>query len=352
MPRKTSVTKSQKYQAADLLDPRSWINRQSYAELKEWLREATQQRLFLPVVIPHNVMPAAYLTQLLIQSEPQTKMYLRTIIPELIKEWGTNDKPESLDDLLILCGNLNCNEAESAISRIITEKLPDDAVGTRLRLRALSVLQEIGTDRSLRVFKRYIGDREYAALCYRSLYLLDIRYAVTELEGLIKLYERDNAGDELEDVLKILFKYTLKRPEYICVLQPLVDQTPSETFLKVLELLHKLDIINGSFFIQLSPISRVEFIKQIMKRSKRQEKEAQRIIALLRACDARLDPPVDIWTSAEQKNEREAPFTINFPDVFNLDLITPSELGGELESLAFCNVEEMALISALDGRPN
>ena len=162
MAKKTSDKKPRKYKASDLVGPLDWINSRSYGELKQWLREAVQHRIFLPVVIPHDVMPAAHLTQLLMKSELQTKTYLRTIIPELIKEWGRNDNPQSLDNLLILCGNLNCNEAETAISRIVTEKLAHTPVDTELRLRALNVLQEIGTNRSLHVFKRYLGELDYA----------------------------------------------------------------------------------------------------------------------------------------------------------------------------------------------
>jgi hypothetical protein len=306
MARKTSGTKSRKYQPSDLVDPRPWINRQSYAGLKEWLREATQQRIYLPVVIPHNVMPIAYLTQLLIQSEPQTKTHLRIIIPELIREWGANDEPQSLDDLLILCGNLNCNEAENAIGRIITEKLPDNEVGTRLRLRALSVLQEIGTDRSLHIFKRYIGDRQYAALCYRSLYLLNMNHAVTELEGMMKLYRHQNADDALEDILKILFKYTLKMQQYICVLQPLVDQAPPETFVDALELLSTMNIMNRAFFRELPTISRVELIAQIMKRGTADQ--AERISMMLGNCGLKVVPPPGP-IGPESLDETEGPAT-------------------------------------------
>lgn len=343
MARKTSGTKSRKYQPSDLLDPRPWINRQSYADLKEWLREATQQRIYLPVVIPHNVMPIAYLTQLLVQSEPQTKTHLRTIIPELIKEWGANDEPQSLDDLLILCGNLNCNEAENAIGRIITEKLPDNEVGTRLRLRGLSVLQEIGTDRSLHIFKRYIGDRQYAALCYRSLYLLNMNHAVTELEGMMKLYRYQNADDALEDILKILFKYTLKMQQYICVLQPLVDQAPPDTFVDALELLSTMNIMNRAFFGQLPTISRVELIAQVMKRGTADH--AVRITMMLENCGIKLVPPPGP-IGQESQDETEAPattvpasagadselhFILRFNDQItgpqSVPLITKSELG-------------------------
>jgi hypothetical protein len=307
MPKKTSNNQAQAYDPADLLDPLAWINLQSYGQLKEWLREAIWHQVFLPVVIPHNTMPASYLAQLLLQSEARIKTHLRTIIPELIKEWGASDNPRCLDDLLILCGNLNCNEAEIAISRIITEKLTDKPDDIKLRLRALSVLQEIGTDKSLHLFKRYIGDLDYAPLCYRSLYLLNLSYAVTELHSLVRLYHRHEAVDELADVLKILFKYTLKPQQYMCVLQPLVEQAPAETFVEVLELLHSINVFNEAFFRELPSAQRVEMLKQIMKRARKED--CERISDLLRAVGGRLDPPPELYmipaevksTSASQK---------------------------------------------------
>ncbi|MCA1576670.1 MAG: hypothetical protein LC794_04815 [Acidobacteria bacterium] len=364
MPKKDSDKKPQKYKPSDLAGPLDWINSRSYGELKRWLREAIQHRLFLPVVIPHNVMPAAHLTRLLIKSEPHTKTYLRTIIPELIKEWGRNDSPQSLDDLLILCGNLNCNEAETAISRIVTEKLAHTPVDIELRLRALNVLQEIGTDRSLHVFKRYLREFDYAAVCYRSLYLLNLNFAVTELQDLMTLYGFHNATEELEDVLKILFKYTLTPAEHICVLQPLVELTPPETFIDVLETLKALDIINEMFMVQLPPISRVELIKQILKRGR--EEDSGRITDLLNALGATLTPPDDLWpvapeapedettetlTQAPARAGRKAAFKLSFGDAGSVPLITASELGVD-KSWAYSRNYMPDIMTMLEGPPN
>ena len=360
MPKK----KPRKYKRSDLVGPLDWINSRSYGELKRWLREAIQHRVFLPVVIPHNVMPAAHLTQLLIKSEPHTKTYLRMIIPELIREWGRNDNPQALDDLLILCGNLNCNEAETAIARIVTEKLAHSPVDIELRLRALNVLQEIGTDQSLHVFKRYLGEFNYAGVCYRSLYLLKLNFAVSELQDLITLYRYHNATDELEDVLKILFKYTLTPAEYICVLQPLVDLTPPETFIDVLELLSSLDILNEMLLVQLPPISRGELIGQIMRRGR--EEHSGRISELLNALGATLDPPDDLWPVAPEAPQdetieiptpesvpsvRPSSFKLKLRGAGSVTLMTAEELGWD-KSWAYSRTYEPDIMTELDGPIN
>ena len=289
MVKRPSGRKATTPQSPASVDPLSWVNSRTYGQLKEWLRDATQQRIFVPVVIPHNVMPSSYLAQLLRHSEPRIKTHLRTIIPELIREWGAYDDRQCLTDLLILCGNLNCNEAEIPISAIVTDKLTDNSEDTELRVRALSVLQAIGTSKSLHLFKRYIGDYDYAAVCYRSLYRLNLDYAVIELPDLMKLYHSYDAAGELEDVLKVLFKYTLKPQEYIYVLQPLVDQVKPQYFVEVLEILHSINVLDEKYFGQLPSKPRAELIKQIMKRGR--EEDGERISALLGAFRVKLEPP-------------------------------------------------------------
>lgn len=345
MAKRLSNKKPSTHQIGALVDPQSWINARNYGELKSWMREATRHRIFLPLVIPHNVIPVSYLVQLLTRAQPRIKTHLRTIVPELIKEWGTHDDRESLDDLLILAGNLNCNEAEAPISRIITEKLTDEPRDVQLRRRALSVLQGIGTDKSLHLFKRYIGDYDYAAVCYRSLYMLNLEYAVTEFNDLMKLYHRHDVADELEDVFKVLFKYTLKPPQYIYVLQPLVDQLPPESFVEVLELLKSIDVLKEKYFAQLSSKSQAHMIKQIMQRAR--EEDFENISALLLAVGAEVKPPAyPIVTEdpADAKTKRKAAgkrpvktkqsfFSLNVSDDSSgsedMRLISTAELGDD-----------------------
>ena len=178
------------------------------------------------------------------------------------------------------------------------------------------------------------------AVCYRSLYLLNLKYAVTELPDLMTLYQYHEASDELEDVLKILFKYTLTQAQYICVLQPLVDLSPPETFVEVLGLLHSLNIINEMFLIQLPSISRVELIKQILKRGR--EEDAGKISQLLNTLGATLELPVGLWSVAPEPAEeetmetptsesapvgRDASFKLNSREEESVPLIPASELG-------------------------
>jgi hypothetical protein len=194
------------------------------------------------------------------------------------------------------------------------------------------------------------------------MYRLDINYAVTELQDLITLYEFHSASEQLEDVLKILFKYTLTTPEYIFVLQPLVDLTPAETFLKVLELLHSLDIINDAFFIQLSATSRVELVKQILKRGN--EEDWGRISGLLKGFGVTVDPPVDLWPVTPEPPEpsetatqpvgvaREASFLLNTSDSETVPVVTAAELG-ELKAWAYSrNYEPDDIMTMFDGPDN
>ena len=332
-------------QSSGPVDPVSWVNLRTYGELKEWLRDATQQRIFGSVVIPHNVMPSSYLAQLLRNSEPRIKVHLRTIIPELIREWGAYDDRQCLNDLLILCGNLNCNEAEIPIAAIVTDKLTHNAEDTELRVRALSVLQAIGTSKSLHLFKRYIGEYPYAAVCYRSLYRQNLDYAVTELPDLMKLYHRHDAAGELEDVLKVLFKYTLRPQEYICVLQPLVEQVAPEYFIEVLEILHSINVLNEKYFAQLPSKPRVEMIKQIMKRGRKEDSE--RISALLRAFRVRLEPP-PYHKSPETKPQSKTGKKLVKTKQGYFELNVPDELTGSkdvpLDSSEFSMKEVWPLI--------
>ena len=371
MPKKTSDKKTPTYQPTDLIDPQAWINHRTFAELKEWLRGAVRHQIYSPVVIPHNVMPVSYLAQLLMQSDREIKASLQTIIPQLIKEWGAYDSRGWLDDLLILCGNLNCNEAEVAVSRIITEKLGSNALDADLRRRALSVLQEIGTDRSLHIFKRYIGDFHYAAVCYRSMYLLNLNYAVSELEDLMRLYHWHDATDGLEDVLKILFKYTLTPAEYTFVLQPFVEQAAPEAFVEVLEVLHSIDVLNETYFMWLSAKPRAELITQIMKRARGEDNK--KVSALLASMGVPVEHliPVSAETLADQpvanaKRKRQkfvpagagACFVLNTRDKStglpqNLPLTTSSVLGVDKswEFMREFDPDENTLLSVLERPP-
>src|SRR5215213_7295963 len=156
-----------------LVDPLGWVNRQPYAELKKWLKRFVFQRDLSPVIIPPSSIPLSYLIQLLLRADAPVKTELRTIIPELLSEWNAYDSREVLLDLLDLCGNLSCNEAESNIARIITDKLGDSAADVQCRSRALGTLQSIGTERTLHIFLRYLSHPRHVALCYRGLYRLN-----------------------------------------------------------------------------------------------------------------------------------------------------------------------------------
>jgi hypothetical protein len=278
------------------IDPVGWVNGQSYGELKKWLRNVIWKGDTHPMIIPPSAILASYLAQLLLRTAPHVKADLRTAIPELLCEWNATDTRRSLDDLLILCGNLTCNEAEMVIARIIVSKLGETEEEVPYRRRALSTLQNIGTERTLNIFLRYLGDRRYAALCYRGLYRINPAYAAAELPMLTKLYRRLDAVEELKDVLKVLFKHTLTPPEYITVLRPFAEKAPPESFVEVLELLTSIKVLSGPFFASLTPSQSVEIFGPLLKRARL--KDCERISQLLNDAGVTIEPPpeeTEIW---------------------------------------------------------
>jgi hypothetical protein len=278
-----------RYSLADLSNPLPWFRRQSYGQLKNWLRWTIWRHDPRPLTIPHDTMPVSFLADFILRADNSIKMDFRTIIPELLKEWGAYDDRQCLDHLLILCGVLNCNEAESVISQIVTGKLANSDEDVRLRRRGLSVLQNIGTERTLHLFRRYISDLRYAALCYRGLYRFNLIYAATELPELVHLYQREGSVEELKDVLKILFHCTITTPEYISVLLPFVEQAPLESFVEVLEILREIDVFSETFVSQLPRTHRTELVKQLILRAR--EEDSGEIVKLLASVGIIINPP-------------------------------------------------------------
>jgi hypothetical protein len=275
------------------IDPTLWLERLHYAELKGWLKNVIWRGDWTPLIIPPSAVPISYIARLLLRTDARVKTDLRTIIPELLSEWNAYDSREVLEALLILCGDLSCNEAEMVIARIVVHKLgEDDEMDVRCRSRALSTLQSIGTERTLNLFLRYIGHPRHVALCYRGLYRLNPKYAATEMPALVRSYKSRNAIDRLRDVLDLLFNETLTPPEYITVLQPFAEEAEPESFIDVLELLVSIGVFGAPFFTCLSATQSQSVFGQLLKRARNED--CEQIVKLLSDMGMTIEPPPDI----------------------------------------------------------
>jgi hypothetical protein len=281
------------YNSEDLVNPLDWLKRQPYGKLKYWLRQGMWNGKFLPVMIPYNIPPVSYLSQLLLRSDTEVKTSLRTIVPELLREWNAYDDAECLLNLLILSSNLSCNEAETIIATIITEKLGETPEHIECRREGLGVLQSIGTERTIHLYKRYIGNPEYAAFCYRGLYLFDLTNAATELPALMDLCRPGESEQNLKGILHLLFMATIKQPQHITVVQAFVENAPAEYFVEFFDLLRSLDVLNQSFFNNLSKAENVKLLSQLIKRTPLED--SSKIVALLQAVGIEIEPPADSY---------------------------------------------------------
>jgi hypothetical protein len=281
------------YTSEDLVDPLGWMKRQPYGELKAWLRQALWNEKFLPVLIPpYNVPPILYLAQLLLRSDLEVRTAMRTIIPELLREWNFHDSRECLRGLLLLCSNLSCNEAESTLATIITEKLTDEPEDIDCRKEALGALQTIGTERTIHLFKRYISDPEYAAYCYRGLYRYDLTHAGTELPKLMKMYRGREGQRKLKAILHFLFIVTLKPEQYFTVVQSFLENAPGEYFLNFFDFLGSLGILD-SLFDNMSRAESTKLLGQVIKQTPLEHSTP--VVELLQRADIEIEPPAESY---------------------------------------------------------
>ena len=203
-------------------DQRQWVESLSASQLKDWLRRFIWRHEYFPLDIPYIISnPISHLATLLQAGSPQLIVNLRIILPELLKEWGSYDPAECLESLLNLCASLRCAEAESVVIQITQERLGarQREVEIALRQRCLRVLSGFGcSSGTAAIFKKYIKEINYAAICYRALYRYQRDYAATLLAFLADLYEKNSLLDDLKDILNILLFDYLTEPEERSVL--------------------------------------------------------------------------------------------------------------------------------------
>src|ERR1051325_7208475 len=244
----------------DLEDPLNWVENLSEERLLNWLRKVLWTGNALPVIVPSISRLAVEVSDLLKQGSSALKSRARAVIPTLLQEWGRNDPPNVLDDLLVICGRIRCAAAEPVISLLMTERLRQQPEVVPLRQRCLSVLSGFGcTERTVLKFEEYITDIEYAAICYRALYRYNLRYAATELQNIISLFQNADALDELDIVIHNL-AHDLRSPrQFIWILARYLEHTDRpELITRVLEILRSVRLLTAAPFIEARPNERVE----------------------------------------------------------------------------------------------
>ena len=252
----------------DLEDPLKWVENLSEAQLLKWLRKVLWTGNALPIIVPSISRLAIEVSSLLKHGSSALKSRARAVVPILLQEWGRDDPANVLDDLLIICGRIRCAAAEPIIVLLMTERLQQQPEVVALRQRCLSVLSGFGcTERTVLKFKEYITDIDYAAICYRALYRYDLRYAATELQNILSIFQHANALDELNVVISNL-KHDLKSPrQFLWVLARYLEHTNlPELFIHVLEVLRGAGLLAAAPFIEARPNERVEIYRLFLER--------------------------------------------------------------------------------------
>ncbi|HEX8733933.1 MAG TPA: hypothetical protein VF721_01330 [Pyrinomonadaceae bacterium] len=189
---------------------RQWLESKSAGELKDKLRDFIWTKFTYPLVIPQITDLVTQLVSLVNASSPETLVKIRTVIPQLLQEWGSKDSTETLTTLFLLCGKLRCADAETGITQILNSRLSgrDESESTELRKMGLSVLSGFGcSDKTIYLFERYITQAEYAAVCYRALYEYHPSNAAVYLPVLISFPEHEFPRVMLKMNIKQMLKY-------------------------------------------------------------------------------------------------------------------------------------------------
>lgn len=229
------------------VEQKNWLENLSSGELKKWLRNFIWNEEIFPLVIPNISDSLAHLSDLLQRCNSQSKVKVRVILPELLKEWGRNDTGEQLRKLLILCGRLRAADAESIIIHILNDRLghfKDEEIHV-LRRNSLSVLSGFGcTENTVDLFKKYISEISYTPICYMALYRFRILYAATYLPTLLKIYDTNAILEDLRDIIEILFDLRLKEnTELSRFWLEVLTYTHIEDLYQVIDTLYKIGIV-------------------------------------------------------------------------------------------------------------
>ena len=252
----------------DLEDPLNWIEKLSKEQLRDWLRNSLWTGVALPVVTPSSSRLAIEVSSLLKRGSSQLKARVRTVIPTLLPEWGRDDATSILDDLLIICGRLRCAAAESAIALLITQRLPQQPELVPLRQRCLSVLSGFGCNkRTAFVFEEYIKNIEYAAICYRALYRYDLRYAATELQDIVSMFQDDQSLHELDIITRTLASDLQSPEQFVSILAMYLKHAEEpKLIIHVLEALRGVGLLSAAPFLGARQSERVDIFRLLLER--------------------------------------------------------------------------------------
>jgi hypothetical protein len=230
--------------AADYQEPLPWIERLPPGELLVWLRHVIWTGETQPVLTPNSAAVATHLVSLFKHGSTELMTRLRAILPILVQEWGRDDPSGSLDNLLVLTGMLRCATAETSIGLLTTERLAGVEGEVPLRQRCLSVLSGIGSQpQTIEVFKSYLFDIDYTALCYRALFRLDRAYAARQFHLVIDIYGEGGKENHLELMLRALLFRQLPQEQHVDALGQVLEETPIAKLGKVLSVLRTVGII-------------------------------------------------------------------------------------------------------------
>ena len=231
----------------DLADPVEWLTRLTPYRLKLWLRGAIWHGQTLPLSLGAMELLVPHLDRLLRCEEEREgegkkgrhsalTVNLRVAVPALLAEWGSRDRGECLDDLLVLCAKLRCAGAVPSIASIATERLGGRPDEVRLRKRCLSVLAGLDvTEQTVPVFNGFFNQYDYTPFCYRALYRNNLSYAVQKLPALLRIYRERREYARLRQLLDLLlFKHLNGEQRAQNLWQPLLLKTPAPVLREML----------------------------------------------------------------------------------------------------------------------
>lgn len=100
---------------------------------------------------------------------------------------------------------------------------------------------------------------------------------------------------KLKAILHFFFVATLKPAQYISVIQSFVDNAPGIYFLDFFALLRSLNVVNESFFYNLSKPETTKLLSQLLKRTPVDDSTEIKVVNMLKELDVEIKPPPDAF---------------------------------------------------------
>jgi hypothetical protein len=257
------------YNEWDVVYPQKWVERLSTPSLKVWLRNALWLRAAGPVEDNPGSSMGEEIGKLLKEGSSRLKLRVHEVLTQLLQEWGRDDPSAILSDLLTICARVRCVSAEATITLMLTERLGGRGDEVSLRRECLNVLSGFGcTRRTLHIFKRYLGDIEYTATCYKALYRYHISYAATEFLDVYRVFRAANAIQELKVVLHRLLSDYPEAKQRVELLTVFLKKADPEGFPLALHLLKNIEDFSLESLLAINPNQRAGLFKLLLKRTR------------------------------------------------------------------------------------